>query len=108
MSNNNTSERQRLGGLWKRESKSGNKYLTGKINVNGQDVSLVVFATKEKRNEKSPDYVVYLSEDARPQQNSGGTSNYRNSSPQRSNNPPQRRQQPQQNNTQQAESEDFI
>jgi hypothetical protein len=107
MSNNNQNgDRQRLGGLWKRESQNtGTKYLTGKITVDGQDISLVVFATKEKKNEKSPDYVVYLGQD-RPAAQGNAAPPQRSAPPQR-NNAPQRR--PQQNSAPQPASEpDFI
>lgn len=62
--NNNSWDRQRIGGLWRRESKkNGTKYLTGKVTLDNQDYSLIIFPTKEKKTDKSPDFVVYLSED---------------------------------------------
>lgn len=68
--NNSWDNKQRLGGLWRRESKSGNKYLTGKITLDGQDYNLVIFAAKSKKTDKSPDFNVYLSEDTRGSNNS--------------------------------------
>lgn len=48
-----------IGALWKRESKQGVTYLTGKIN--GQDV--VIFRNQHKQDgEKTPDYRVYRSQ----------------------------------------------
>jgi len=50
--------KEKLGALWKRVSKKGTTFLSGEIN----GVQVVIFQTREKRNEKSPDYVVFKSE----------------------------------------------
>jgi len=50
--------KEKPGALWKRASKKGTTFLSGEIN----GVQVVIFKTKEKRTEKSPDYVVFKSE----------------------------------------------
>ncbi len=53
---------KRLGGLWARVSKRGNKFLSGSIEtVEGEKVELLIFKNQNKAKEASPDYVVYLS-----------------------------------------------
>ncbi len=43
--------------LWKKSSKGGNIYLTGTVEVNGQEYKLVVFENIFKHeNPKRPDY----------------------------------------------------
>ena len=41
--------------LWERTSQAGNKYLTGKVD----ELKLIAFLNKEKKNEKEPDIRVY-------------------------------------------------
>jgi hypothetical protein len=68
MSTTNTDnwQEKRLGSLWKRESKGGQKYLTGVINLKSQgfdqDVQVVIFSNKTKTKETHPDLVVYVSD----------------------------------------------
>jgi len=56
--------REKLGALWKKTSRKGTTFLSGTIN--GQRV--VIFKAREKRNDKSPDFEVFLSRpaEARP------------------------------------------
>tara|TARA_B100000287_G_C20449236_1_gene708805 strand:- start:482 stop:772 length:291 start_codon:yes stop_codon:yes gene_type:complete len=63
----NTSEntrKQEMGALWKRESKNnGQKYLAGHVVVEDdmgveQKVRVVVFANREKKNDKAPDFSI--------------------------------------------------
>jgi hypothetical protein len=51
-------EPEKLGVLWKRKSKRGTDYWSG--NINGQQI--VVFAVRQKRSPKSPDFEIYKSE----------------------------------------------
>lgn len=44
--------------LWERTSQAGNKYLTGKVD----DLKLIAFLNKEKKNEKEPDIRIYTIE----------------------------------------------
>jgi uncharacterized protein (DUF736 family) len=46
-----------IGALWKKTSAKGTVFLSGKIN--GQAV--VIFANRDKKNDKQPDYRVLLS-----------------------------------------------
>ncbi len=60
--------KREIGALWKRESKSsGKKYLSGTLKVNELGVEtvleVVVFPNINKKSEKSPDFVMYLSKD---------------------------------------------
>lgn len=60
---------QEIGALWKRVSKSGSQtYLSGNITVDDfgtpKTLKVVVFSNKNKKNEKAPDFRVYLSKDA--------------------------------------------
>lgn len=73
--NNSNSEwsKRELGALWKRQGKSQN-YLSGFIKVGEfgveQEVRVVIFTNKHKsKNEKAPDFVVYLSEEPQKQAN---------------------------------------
>lgn len=64
-------KKREIGALWLRKSASGNKYLSGHI-TSGEEEGIednkervIVFANKDKKNEKAPDYRIYRSE---PQQ----------------------------------------
>jgi len=62
---NNWSERE-VGALWKQQSNKGTKYLSGHIKMaNGEteQVRVVVFANKDKKNTKAPDFRMYRSEE---------------------------------------------
>ncbi|NBW13917.1 MAG: hypothetical protein EBR82_38530 [Caulobacteraceae bacterium] len=51
-----------LGALWKKKSKTGMSFLSGYINDHdGQRIDIVVFANGNKKNEKAPDYRLYVS-----------------------------------------------
>jgi uncharacterized protein (DUF736 family) len=69
--NNNSEWRKReLGALWVRQGKTGQKYLTGHVELETmpgvtEKVKVVVFSNKGKsENERAPDYVMYRSVDA--------------------------------------------
>ena len=60
--------KREIGALWLRKSASGNKYLSGHI-TSGDDGDIeesrervIVFANKDKKNDKAPDYRIYRSE----------------------------------------------
>lgn len=60
--NNTNNKNQELGALWKKKSKSGMSFLSGYINDHdGQRIDVVVFANGNKKNEKAPDYRLYVS-----------------------------------------------
>ena len=46
--------------LWLKESKKGNKYLTGFVSAN-QDMKLIAYFNTDKKNPKEPDVRVYQS-----------------------------------------------
>lgn len=52
-----------LGGLWLKTSNAGKKYMSGRFNIDGQTVEVVVFKNERKQpGEKTPDYRVYRSQ----------------------------------------------
>lgn len=55
-----------LGVLWKRQSRAGENYLNGKINLKSlgfdKDVSLIIFSNKNKTKDSHPDLRIYISE----------------------------------------------
>ena len=66
--NQNTNKNE-LGALWKKKSKTGLSFLSGYINDHdGQRIDVVVFANTKKSNEKAPDYRLYVSKPLEKQQ----------------------------------------
>lgn len=71
---NNEWQKRELGALWKRVSApsssfpKGRTYLTGKIKIDelGEEktVNIVVFSNIDKKNDKAPDFRIYLSKDS--------------------------------------------
>jgi uncharacterized protein (DUF736 family) len=65
MNTNIKSNKDELGALWKRKSKSGLSFLTGYVKVDDlgieKEIKVVVFANSKKSNEKAPDYRIYVS-----------------------------------------------
>ncbi len=51
-----------VGALWTTVSKKGLKFLTGKIN----DQPVIIFKVLDKKNERSPDYIIYESNTVPP------------------------------------------
>lgn len=53
-----------IGALWLNESKSGTKYMSGVIEVDGQKIKVVVFRNKYKEEgDNKPDYRILKSEE---------------------------------------------
>lgn len=76
-SNNEWKERD-IGALWKREGK-GQRYLSGKLTIDGKQVDVVVFVNKFKEKDNQPDFRVYSS---KPREESGdGSSSVAPSAP---------------------------
>ena len=60
-------KKNELGVLWKRQSKSGEKYLTGSLTVPanakpGDVIQVICFSNKTKKAENHPDLRLYISE----------------------------------------------
>lgn len=51
-----------IGALWLRESKNGNKYMSGVVEIDGQKHPIVIFKNKYKEQEKHPDYRIFPSQ----------------------------------------------
>ena len=51
-----------IGALWLKESKSGNKFMGGVIEVNGEKINIVVFKNNYKEKENHPDYKILKSQ----------------------------------------------
>jgi uncharacterized protein (DUF736 family) len=75
-----------IGALWLKKSASGNKYLSGHI-TSGEDEGIeetrervIVFANKDKKNDKAPDYRIYRSEPTKVQESATNQSQDSNES----------------------------
>jgi len=62
---NNWKERE-IGAFWKRES-SSQKFLSGKIEIEGKKMEVILFTNRFKEKDNQPDYRLYLSEDKQAQ-----------------------------------------
>ncbi len=51
-----------IGSLWRKESKKGLKYFSGIIEIDNEKVNIVGFKNNKKKNENSPDVLLYVSE----------------------------------------------
>ena len=88
MSDTNQNEKgdwkdREIGALWLRKSAAGNKYLSGHVGTaenegieDNEKTRVIIFANKDKKNDKAPDYRIYKSE---PQQNSSSASSEKSS-----------------------------
>ena len=64
MSENNKTDwsKRELGALWKKKSAT-QTYLTGHLSFeDGERINVVVFSNKNKKNDKAPDFRIYVSE----------------------------------------------
>jgi len=60
--NNKNKNNNELGALWKKKSKTGMSFLSGYIvDHDGTRTDVVVFANANKKNDKAPDYRLYVS-----------------------------------------------
>jgi uncharacterized protein (DUF736 family) len=56
------SEKKSIGALWAHVSNGGKKYLSGSIEIDGKKVNIVVFDNAYKKEDKHPDFTIFLSE----------------------------------------------
>lgn len=56
-------ENEKLGALWLKTSKAGNKYLQGTIDTKQGKIKIIIFKNNKKKEDKHPDYVIFKSED---------------------------------------------
>ena len=56
-------ENEKLGALWLKTSKAGNKYLQGTIYTEKGEIKIIIFKNKTKKQDKHPDYFIFRSED---------------------------------------------
>jgi uncharacterized protein (DUF736 family) len=52
------SKEDKIGALWLNSSKSGVKYMSGSVTIDGVTTKLVVFKNNYKEKETHPDYVI--------------------------------------------------
>lgn len=55
-------ENNRIGALWLKEAKSGTKYMSGNIEIDGKKIYVAVFRNNKDGKEARPDYVILRSE----------------------------------------------
>lgn len=60
---------RRIGALWLREGKKGNKYMSGVVEVGSSKINVLIFKNTDKQNGKSPDYLILTSEQVSKPQN---------------------------------------
>lgn len=51
-----------LGAAWKKTSKAGNVFYSGKLKIDGKTIDFVIFPQKDKKNENAPDIKIYQTE----------------------------------------------
>jgi uncharacterized protein (DUF736 family) len=51
-----------IGALWLNESKKGNKYMSGNVEIQGVKHKIVVFKNNYKDDDKKPDYRIFPSQ----------------------------------------------
>jgi len=60
---------EKIGALWARQAKNGTRYFTGIIELDGKKTKIVIWPTKEKKSEKSPDYTINIDTYHKPEVN---------------------------------------
>ena len=56
--NNNEWKERDIGALWKREGKN-QRYLSGKLTIDGKVTNVVIFVNKFKEKDNQPDFRIY-------------------------------------------------
>jgi uncharacterized protein (DUF736 family) len=55
---------KRVGALWFKQSKSGNKYISISLNLEkGKVINLVAFTNSKKKTKNYPDYEIFIREE---------------------------------------------
>jgi uncharacterized protein (DUF736 family) len=57
-----------IGALWNKQSAKGFSYMSGLIEIDGKKISIVLFKTREKKSDKSPDWNILLSKPMQKQE----------------------------------------
>lgn len=52
-----------IGNGWKKKSKKGEDYISLSLDINGSKIKAMMFKSKEKKDEKSPDFRIVVSND---------------------------------------------
>jgi len=59
----NNEKKQSIGGVWVKESRNGERFISLQVELNGQKMNLVGFKNKYKEEGgKQPDYKLFVSE----------------------------------------------
>lgn len=53
-------ENTKIGALWTKKTRNGGEFLAGTIELDGKQTRIVIWPTREKKSEKSPDYTINL------------------------------------------------
>jgi len=53
-------ENTKIGALWTKKTRNGGEFYAGMIELDGKQTRIVVWPTREKKSEKSPDYTINL------------------------------------------------
>ena len=51
---------KKIGALWTKKTRNGGEFYTGSIELEGKQTRIVIWPTREKKTEKSPDYTIQL------------------------------------------------
>jgi len=60
---------EKIGALWARETKNGMRYFSGNIETDGKKIKIIIWPTREKKSEKSPDYTINIDTYHKPEVN---------------------------------------
>lgn len=55
-------QRENIGALWLKESRNGNKFMSGVVEIDGVKHDIVVFKNNYKKEDKHPDYRIFPSQ----------------------------------------------
>ena len=62
----------KIGALWLKTAKSGQKFMSGVVEHNGEKIQLVVFKNTKKEKENQPDYNIILGKPLEPREHHPG------------------------------------